>query len=223
MNNQPTSNMPVPPQQQSPLPQQDKEKKTNRKLKKWNIIVAIIDVILLLLLIFWPKHCNRDDIDVAVEEAGGNTGYMGMKLVWNDDGQHIRVDFDAHAAEPNGEPIFWNRHNKNHGGSPTSLGGYLDVDMLHNHYGTCAENILWPSKERLADGVYEFVVNNYKEPGCSHYYDAHNRGFKAKIYVGNKTFTYIVNQDVAETVQIADVTIRNGELANIKHYIQPQQ
>ena len=151
MDNQPTPNIPL-PQQQPPLPQPSKEQDTNRKLKRWNIIIGIIDVILLLLLIFWPKQCNLDDIDAAVEEAGGNTGYMGMKLVWNDEGQHISVDFDAHALEPNGNHIYYKRHNQNKGESPTALGGYLDVDMLHNHFGTCAVNILWPSKEKLADG-----------------------------------------------------------------------
>lgn len=223
MDNQPTSNIPL-PQQQPPLPQQSKEQDTNRKLKRWNIIIGIIDVILLLLLIFWPKQCNRDDIDAAVEQAGGNTGYMGMKLVWNDDGQHINVDFDAHAHEPNGEHIYYMRHNHNKGGAPTALGGYLDVDMLHNHLGTCAENILWPSKEKLADGVYHFSVYNFIEPGYDRIYDQHNRGFKAKIYVGNKSFTYNVNQDVPreQYVKIADVTISNGELADIKHYITPQ-
>ncbi|MBQ3960430.1 MAG: hypothetical protein II683_01430, partial [Muribaculaceae bacterium] len=44
------------PQQQSPLNQQRKD--PNRKLKMWNIIVGIIDLVLLLLLIFWPKQCG---------------------------------------------------------------------------------------------------------------------------------------------------------------------
>lgn len=214
-------NTPPPPMQ----PQQPKQTDKNRKLKRWNIIVGIIDVILLLLLILWPKQCNRDDIDAAVEDAGGNIGYMGMIVVWNDDGQHISVDFDAHATEPSGDHIYFKRHNQNKGDSPTALGGYLDVDMLHNHHGTCVENILWPSKEKLADGVYQFSVNNFVETGYESFYDQQNRGFKAKIYVGDKSFTYKVNQSVPkeQTVKIADVTLQNGEIINIKHYQQPQE
>ena len=97
--------------------------------------------------------------------------------------------------------------------------------MLHNHYGTCVENILWPSKEKLADGVYQFSVNNFVETGYESFYDQQNRGFKAKIYVGNKSFTYKVSQSVPkeQTVKIADVTLQNGEIINIKHYQQPQE
>ena len=231
-----TQNNPNMPQPTGPGMQQP-PKDPNRKLKKWNIIVAIMDIILLLLLIFWPKQCgcNRTttrvvtrvdtvvihdtipqerDIDRAVDDAGGETGYMGMKLVWNEDGQY-RVDFDAHAVEPGGEQIFYLRHNQNKGQSPTNMGGLIDVDMV-GPISTGVENIMWPSKERLADGVYKFSVVNYEQLNG-------NNGFKVKIYVGNKSFVYQVTQAVREdaTVIIADVTLQNGELKDIKHYLQP--
>ena len=230
-----TPNNPNIPQQQSPQPPQQPD--PNRKLKKWNIIVAIIDVILLLLLIFWPRQCgcNRTtvvtrtdtvvvhdtipqerDIDQAVDDAGGETGYMGMKLVWNEDGQY-RVDFDAHAYEPGGDHIYYLRHNQHKGQSPTSMGGLIDVDMI-GPMGTGVENIMWPSKERLADGVYRFSVVNYEQLSG-------NNGFKVKIYVGNTSYIYHQTQAVREdaTVKIADVTLQNGEIKDIKHYLQPVQ
>ena len=230
-----TPNNPNIPQQQSPQPPQQPD--PNRKLKKWNIIVAIIDVILLLLLIFWPRQCgcNRTtvitrtdtvvvhdtipqerDIDQAVDDAGGETGYMGMKLVWNEDGQY-RVDFDAHAHEPGGDHIYYLRHNQHKGQSPTSRGGLIDVDMI-GPTGTGVENIMWPSKERLADGVYRFSVVNYEQLSG-------NNGFKVKIYVGSTSYIYHQTQAVREnaTVKIADVTLQNGEIKDIKHYLQPVQ
>lgn len=230
-----TPNNPNIPQQQSPQPPQQPD--PNRKLKKWNIIVAIIDVILLLLLIFWPRQCgcNRTtvvtrtdtvvvhdtipqerDIDQAVDDAGGETGYMGMKLVWNEDGQY-RVDFDAHAYEPGGDHIYYLRHNQHKGQAPTSMGGLIDVDMI-GPMGTGVENIMWPSKERLADGVYRFSVVNYEQLSG-------NNGFKVKIYVGNTSYIYQQTQAVREdaTVKIADVTLQNGEIKDIKHYLQPVQ
>ncbi|MBO4814161.1 MAG: hypothetical protein J5523_04310 [Muribaculaceae bacterium] len=230
-----TPNNPNIPQQQSPQPPQQPD--PNRKLKKWNIIIAIIDVILLLLLIFWPRQCgcNRTtvvtrtdtvvvhdtipqerDIDQAVDDAGGETGYMGMKLVWNEDGQY-RVDFDAHAYEPGGDHIYYLRHNQHKGQSPTSMGGLIDVDMI-GPMGTGVENIMWPSKERLADGVYRFSVVNYEQLSG-------NNGFKVKIYVGNTSYIYQQTQAVREdaTVKIADVTLQNGEIKDIKHYLQPVQ
>lgn len=230
--------------QQNPNIQQP-QKDPNRKLKMWNIIVAIIDVILLLLLIFWPRQCGcnrvatrevrtidtvlvRDtvlvhdtipdehDIDQAVDDAGGETGYMGMKLVWNEDGRY-RVDFDAHAKEPGGDHIYYLRHNQNKGQSPTRMGGLIDVDMI-GPIDTGVENIMWPSKERLADGVYQFSVVNYEQLNG-------NNGFKVKIYVGNTAYIYQQTQAVRQgaTVKIADVTLQNGEIKDIKHYLQPQQ
>ncbi len=226
METQPNPNMPQP-----------KQPDPNRKLKKWNIIVAIIDVILLLLLIFWPRQCGcnrttvitRTDtvvvhdtipvehgIDQAVDDAGGETGYMGMKLVWNEDGQY-RVDFDAHAKEPGGDHIYYLRHNQNKGQSPTSMGGLIDVDMI-GPTTTGVENIMWPSKERLADGVYKFSVVNYEQLNG-------NNGFKVKIYVGSTSYIYQQTQAVREgaTVKIADATLQNGEIKDIKHYLQPIQ
>lgn len=238
-----TQHTPDMSQQQSPVNPQGKD--PNRKLKKWNIIVAILDVILLLLLIFWPKQCgcNRTtvvsrgdtvtqvrvdtvlvhdtipeerDIDRVVEEAGGESGYMGMKLVWNEDAQH-RVDFDAHAKEPGGDHICYLQHNQNKNQPPTAMGGLIDVDMI-NPTGTGVENIVWPSKENLKDGVYRFFVHNHKNSD-----DNANNGFNAKIYVGNKSFIYNVTQSIPKNkeVKIADVTISNGELADIKNYITP--
>ena len=217
----------------------------NRKLKKWSIIVGIIDLILLLLLIFWPKQCgcNRTtvvthtdtvtqvrvdtvlvhdtipeerDIDRVVEEAGGESGYMGMKLMWNEDGQH-RVDFDAHAKEPSGDHIFYLQHNQNKNQPPTAMGGLIDVDMI-NPLETGVENIVWPSKEKLKDGMYRFFVHNHRNSD-----DNVNTGFNVKIYVGNKSFIYNVNRSISKDkeVKIVDVTISNGNLADIKHYITP--
>ena len=239
-----TQNNPNMPQPTGPGMQQP-PKDPNRKLKKWNIIVAIIDIILLLLLIFWPKQCgcNRTttrvvtrvdtvvihdtipqerDIDRAVDDAGGETGYMGMKLVWNEDGQY-RVDFDAHAVEPGGEQIFYLRHNQNKGQSPTNMGGLIDVDMV-GPISTGVENIMWPSKEST---VTEMAVNwKYSKDrdglgGFGRFMI--NKNFKVKIYVGFKSFVYQVTQAVREnaTVKIADVTLQNGELKDIKHYLQP--
>ena len=231
------------PQQQPPLNQQGKD--PNRKLKMWNIIVGIIDLVLLLLLIFWPKQCGdpvttpatepppepidttavdtttvardlEDRIDTARVEAGGEAGQMGMTLMWNEGTQHYDVDFDAHAIEPTGDEICYKFHNIDKGQNPTRLGGKIDVDMIKQP-GTRVENILWPSMEQLADGVYRFFVVNYNGED--------NNGFDVKIYVGNKSYIYKYTRPTAEDekVKVADVTIQDHKLKSVHHYIQPTQ
>ena len=244
-----TQNNPnIPNGPNTPLPpQQPKQPDKNRKLKRWNIIIGIIDVILLLLLIFWPKQCgcNRHEvpinsgsvseisdipldtidsipadtrdlenrIDSARQDAGGETGQMGMTLIWNEGGEY-KVDFDAHAKEPTGEEICFKYHNTNKGQSPTHLGGKIDIDMI-SQPGKRVENILWPSMAQLVDGVYRFSVVNYN--------GKENNGFEVQIYIGNKSYIYKYTKPTREddVVKIADVTIRDHRFESIHNFVEP--
>lgn len=206
-------------------------------------ILAVLNLIALALLIMLPYNCTgtydrggndtivvtdttiherritnedeqaseaSDDIDEAVEDEGGDTdAFMRFSIVWNENGRDL-VDLDAHAIEPNGTHIYFDSYR-----APrrTRCGGQLDVDM-QSPRGRGVENIVWPSANQLADGDYEFAIDNYN-----------NRQFGvcvAKLKVGDKSFLYKVQHfRKSDPVEIAVVTIKDHQVKNIKQIQRP--
>ncbi len=80
--------------------------------------------------------------------------------------------------------------------------------------GRGVENIVWPSANQLADGDYEFAIDNYN-----------NRQFGvcvAKLKVGDKSFLYKVQHfRKSDPVEIAVVTIKDHQVKNIKQIQRP--
>ena len=214
------------------------EKQRRKRRLTWMcVVLAVLNLIALALLILLPYnyqgtyHNDRDtdtivivdtvvvrdstrnvsdEIDEAVEDEGGDTdAFMRFSIVWNENGRDL-VDLDAHAQEPSGTHIFFDSYR-----APrrTRCGGQLDVDM-QSPRGKGVENIVWPSANQLADGNYEFAIDNYN-----------NRPFGvciAKLKVGDKSFLYKVGHfSKSDPVEIAVVTIKNHQVDNIRHIQRP--
>jgi len=96
-----------------------------------------------------------DSIKDRVKSAGGKVdGDLRCSLSWfNYD------DLDLHMMEPGGEHIYFS-HKKSR-----DTGGNLDVDM--NAGGRDSrnpvENICYPDKRRMKEGVYKLYVNQYSK------------------------------------------------------------
>lgn len=156
----------------------------------------------------WTYNGNlagKSQIKEAVKSAGGFVeAPFRFSIMWNEDGRDI-VDLDAHAYEPSGDHIYYATFK----GKKTRMSGSLDIDMIRPT-GVGVENIFWTDVDCLGDGVYLFKIHNYD--GRS------NKGCKAEIAFGDVTYQYLFDKKVRGTVNVADVTIKNGELVNIKHY-----
>lgn len=164
----------------------------------------------------WPNNyswtyngnlAGKSMIKEEVKKAGGVVDSpFRFSIMWNEDGRDL-VDLDAHCIERDligrkGYEIYYgNRSNR----SPK--GGRLDVDMI-NPRSKGVENIFY---QGLNDGIYEFTIVNFN--GNSH------KNCKAEICIEGETYTYFVNRMISykETVSIAAVTIRNGQVEDIKH------
>lgn len=146
-------------------------------------------------------------IKTAVKEAGGFVDApFRFSILWNDEDTPGIVDFDAHAYEgPSHQEIYYGSYRKP---SHTQLGGELDVDMI-NPRSKGVENIYWKDWSRLRDGEYRFWVHNFN--------GRDNQGFKAELYIQGDTYQYHVPHQVKQDVEIARVTIKGGQVVDIKH------
>lgn len=108
----------------------------------------------------WSYDGNiTDSIKERVKTAGGAVDApLRASLAWfNHD------DLDLHAFEPSGKHIYFGNFRKNGWGNTKSPnGGQLDVDMNAGHGTTRepVENIVW---DRITDGQYKIVVNNFSQ------------------------------------------------------------
>lgn len=153
----------------------------------------------------WTMNGNLAGISLiqqAVKDAGGKiNGVLRFSISWNEDGRSI-CDFDAHCYEPNRNLIYY-------GNKIGMFGGKLDVDMIRPS-SMGVENIVYPSLERMVDGTYRFRIHNYD--------GGKNTGFKAQIEFDGEIFDYEVTKDIHGTVDIAQVTLKNGKF-DIQHFI----
>ncbi len=96
-----------------------------------------------------------DSIKEKVKKAGGNvTGDFRASLAW-----YNYDDLDLHLRQPGGPgaEIFFGHK------VDSSTGGNLDVDMNAGSgtTRTPVENITYPSRARMPEGLYTLYVNNY--------------------------------------------------------------
>lgn len=94
-----------------------------------------------------------DSIKERVKAAGGNvTGDVRCSLSWfNGD------DLDLHMKEAGGSEIYYGSRSSFH------TGGVLDVDMNAGgaHTRTPVENITYPDRKKMKEGIYQLVVHNF--------------------------------------------------------------
>jgi hypothetical protein len=146
----------------------------------------------------WAYKGNiTDSMKERVKAAGGNVdGVLRFSLQWNDNGDN-QNDFDAHCYEPtNGSHIYFT--NKGH---QQLSSGMLDVDIIHPNIDQVAvENIIYTSLNKMPEGIYKFVVNNYCHRGGT-------SGFTAEIEFDGQIFSYAYDRELKykEDVKVAMV------------------
>ena len=98
-----------------------------------------------------------DSIKQRVKAAGGNvTGDLCCRLAW-----YNFDDLDFHMIEPDGYEIYFGNRRRN---SPSY--GQLDVDMNGcdgKNSREPVENIVYANKDRMKEGVYRLMVNQYSQ------------------------------------------------------------
>lgn len=155
----------------------------------------------------WTYNGNlagKSEIKEAVKAAGGfvNAPFR-FSIMWNEDGRSI-CDLDAHAVEPTGTEIYYFSY-KLPSKTPICK-GCLDIDMIRPR-GVGVENIFWNEPELIKDGQYRFFIVNYDK--------GRNSGAKAEIAFGDEVFTYVVDHEIVQPVDIAIVHIKNGMIDHV--------
>lgn len=134
-----------------------------------------------------------DAIKERVKQAGGNvTGDLCCRLAWSN-----YDDLDFYMVEPTGDTIYYGTR-----GSRSRSGGTLDVDMNaggRHQSRTPVENIVYPSKQTMKEGVYTIQVHNYSRQ------EMKDVGFEVNIdFMGTLTkFVYANAVKDKEKVQVA--------------------
>lgn len=159
------------------------ENKDSKSLFKWNNGFS------------WAYNGNMtDSMKERVKAAGGKVdGVLRFSIQWNDKGDNS-IDFDAHAKEPNGNHIYFG-HKNGH-----MSGGNLDVDIRYPGKEIAVENITWPDRNRLREGVYEFYVHNFAG-------NTSRGGFTAEIEFDGEVHQFECNRNLRgnENVPVAKV------------------
>ncbi|AUR92199.1 coil containing protein [Vibrio phage 1.170.O._10N.261.52.C3] len=100
-----------------------------------------------------------DSMKDRVKAAGGKVdGDLRFSIQWNDNSDNEN-DLDAHCIEPDGNVIYYsNKVSRN------TLGN-LDIDIMNPYGKVAVENITYPSRSRMHEGVYTFQIHNFSERG----------------------------------------------------------
>lgn len=142
------------------------------------------------LLFKWPNPFSwsyagelTDSIKERVKKAGGSvTGDFRASLSWfNYD------DLDLHLVEPSGTEIcFMSKYSH-------MTGGQLDVDMNAGGGTTrsAVENITYPSRTRMREGIYTLSVVNYSKR------ESIDIGFDVEIEFDGTTYTFAYAKSLA--------------------------
>lgn len=159
----------------------------------------------------WSYTGNITDSQIRenVKSAGGKVdGVLRFSIQWNEDGTD-NYDLDAHCIEPTGNEIFFSNCRKP---NSSPLGGQLDIDIIDPRGKVAVENITWSNLSRMKNGTYRFLVHQYS--------GSVRKGFRAEIEFNGQIFSFDYNKSMrsGEKVQVADVTLENGNFT-IKEYI----
>lgn len=158
----------------------------------------------------WAYSGNITDSDVKqnVKNAGGNVdGDLRFSIQWNDDGNYDGNDLDAHCRHPFGEIYYGHKLDRRSGGS-------LDIDIINpEHNKAAVENIVFPSRSKMAPGQYEFFVHCYTNRGG-------RSGFRAEIEFDGNIYSYNYTTPVNQggIVPVATVILdKNGNFSIKEH------
>lgn len=144
-----------------------------------------------------------DSIKERVKAAGGNVeGVLRCSLSWfNSD------DLDIHVQEPKGGTHIY------YGNKRSLSSGSLDVDMNaggnHNDKDP-VENIIWTNKNRMPEGEYKVVINNFSKRNTT------NVGFEVEIEFEGETKTFVYNKEVSDRRDVVVATFNYSRDTGIK-------
>lgn len=150
---------------------------------------------------------GKSMIKEAVKSQGGGVdGALRFSIMWSD-GNGDDSDLDAHCIEPSGNRIYFSAKRS------YQTGGELDIDIQRplNHGKDVVENITFPDLNKMQDGVYKMMVHQYAA--------RNSQGFKAEIEFGDDIFNYDFSGRVSGFVEVAEITLKNGEFT-IKHILK---
>lgn len=178
----------------------------------------------------WSYNGNMTDSDITqrVKNAGGRTdGVLRFSHSWNYDGMRNGSLMDLHVFMPgsnqhsvyvrgkeihdnygNHERVGWNHR------THVASGGVQDVD-----YTAVApvgyipvENTVFPSLDRLKEGIYTFKIHNwsFRNPTAG--------GFKAEIAFGGQVYRFVRKEPLEnkEWVTLAKLELKDGEFKIIE-------
>ena len=144
----------------------------------------------------WSYKGNvTDSIKEKVKKAGGDVeGYLRISLSWNN-----YDDLDLAVITPNKNKIYF-------GNKQDSITrGSLDVDMNAGIKSMApVENITFPLKDYLKNGIYTVKVNNYNKRTNS------KQGFEVEIEFNGQVYNLELNSNDAYDKTIAIINVING-------------
>lgn len=132
-----------------------------------------------------------DSIKERVKAAGGSvTGDLCCRLAWE-----YKDDLDFHMYEPGGGHIYFAERR-------SSANGQLDVDAnggngMMDHP---VENIFYPNRDKMREGVYRLVVHNFTRR-------SDGAGFEVEIEFGGTTYSFGYDRALRakESVEVAKI------------------
>lgn len=151
----------------------------------------------------WAYTGNITDSSMRenVKLAGGSVdGVVRFSIQWNDI-EPDPNDLDAHCILPNGTRIYYgNKYCRKHGVN-------LDVDIINPTGKVAVENITFESMDKLQNGEYKFLVNNYSNRGGT-------SGFRAEVEINGEIHEFSYGKELRdmETVEVARMQVQNGEV-----------
>lgn len=158
----------------------------------------------------WSYDGNiTDSIKERVKAAGGATDApLRVSLAWfNHD------DLDLHAIEPSRDHIHYAsafRKGRGYGNGRSKNGGQLDVDMNAGGGTTRepVENIVW---DRIVDGKYKIVVNNFSKR------ETRDVGFTLEVECNGAVHHYSAQQSPASGRDLTalEITVKNGKIEKV--------
>lgn len=163
---------------------------------------------------FAGNLAGKSMIKEAVESKGGKVdGVLRFSIMWAENDPTDNSDLDAHALEPNGTEIYFSTYRKDRDNRRTTMSGQLDIDITNPtsyHNKNIVENIAWTDLHKMKNGVYKLWVHQFANRG--------SKGFKAEVEFNGEIYSYEYNKPVNGNVQVAEVTLNNGEFT-IKHLL----